>query len=113
MAKDNKNKNKKGGDDKPNAPKLGDTLKAILPTIRGGGVILTDEPLVMTPEGFRSERYSPEFYKLIKAKAPNTPLIIVQEDGQSVKQLGWFDALDTGLWYNVINTPAEILDSLV
>lgn len=114
MAKTNDKKRTKGaGSNGSSQPSLEEMLKTHLPNLRTNGKLLIDEPIRMDAKKFATERYSIEFFKLIKAKSPNTPLIIIQEEDQPVTQLGWFDALDTGLWYNILPVPQDILDDLV
>lgn len=70
-----------------------------------------EEPIIMKTDQFKVERYSAEFFKLIKAR-PKTPLIIVLdslEQDATIIQVGYFSALEAGLWYNIINlTPEEL-----
>lgn len=97
----------------PVAPTLSEVLRNYLPTLRNNGTLSVEGAIRMNRATFNSERYSIEFYKLIKGMQPTSPLIIIQEEGESVSELGWFDALDTGLWYNLITVPSDILESLV
>lgn len=110
MAKENKNKTQKK------------SSEGALPTIRKDIVIGHigadksetidfEEPIVLQKSQFSVERYSQEFFKLIKARL-KTPLIIVMDTLDSeakIIQVGYFSALEAGLWYTIIPLTAEEL----
>lgn len=71
-----------------------------------------ENAIVLTKPTFERERYNIEFFKMIKAKSPIRPLIIVADgEGEtaSIIQIGYFDALEAGLWYNIIPLHADEL----
>jgi len=70
-----------------------------------------EEPIIMKVDQFKTERYSHEFFKLIRARL-KAPLIIVVDnldEDAIITQVGYFNALEAGLWYTIINLTTDEL----
>lgn len=74
-----------------------------------------ENPIIVDKAALLKERYSAEFFKLLKSTS-KTPLIIVTDSpGETAVsiEVGYFSILQEGPWYNIIPVPSDILKSFI